>query len=568
MLKASSEFSNTVRAGDPTVRLREVWFLLSDDERFSFIESNIKIENAKGSTIPLVLTQFQRMWLHNGPLFNNFATMTIFNNRICLKCRNIGASYLLIALEAVLTCWIYGKVFIPFISATEPQSKDLIGYCVKVIENCSFKIPLMGEVKDQTSMLIKFANGSKIRAFAGGNPAGIRGPRSIMVYLDEFSFIPNQQEILSASEYFLAEGGCLSVLSTPFGKNNMFWKIWADRINYKDWIRVCVSLFTDMRGFDVEVSLKRQILEHGFILSCPWLNIDFLEKKRQQDAPNGYMNFLQEMCAVPFEEASGAISSGVLDANSMDSYYCEGRINKEQVFVMGADFGANRNVTAVCVFKCKDGRFIVCYTTTIRGAFPSQKRAMLELVKRFRPNIFVGDSTGMGGKAWMDTLSEEIDDQMVIVPLNYSKKDLALADGQLDLNNKNYMVETTIRLMSEGLIITPKNHRDLRDELLGMQKIVYEKTIKYSGKEGLVGRDDLAFAFLEGGFMYSRIYSMGNDDHIGVVDSGMTLSRGYKPDTRKPKITSGNYEGGSVSMGGSEGLKHKRTFGGKYDHLI
>jgi hypothetical protein len=984
MLKASSEFNNTVRVSDPTVRLREIWFMLSVDERFSFIESNIKIENSKGSTIPLVLTEFQRKWFHTGPLFSDFTEINVFNNRICLKCRNIGASYLLIALEAVLTCWIYGKVFIPFISATEPQSKDLIVYCKKVIENCSFKIPLDGSLKDQSSMLIKFANGSKIRAFQAGNPAGLRGPRALCVYCfpgdqeiltdvgsvkirdvvekgigkyvlsmdkdnniswkrilnrvknpsrgvvtvsgdfgnfrctsdhpimteshskvmaksslneniyilntnscdvnektfkstsknefsgdpiiirddngrrgdisghnktskllssfhlssgqkilygletscisslgvdsssgnigiyrkkeytsdvypetsgihpllptsyeqeksftkmdsredvssgmgsvlhggrfqveegssdviyprfyqgvgdsnirifeyklgdfecdsigqtgegglynpsfirsseifrddksshasrfslqdftqyvhnmqeevlsrewnpdmfremsfetreekeygitenkdseiqmsnmwknvssypskkrfiktsssknmqyemckgmeedsqerlpeeevynievednhnvflktskdkyacvwqcDEFAFAPNPQEILSAAEYFIAQGGQLNILSTPWGKNNVYWKIWTDRINYKDWIRVCVSLFTDMRGFDVEISLKRQILEHGFILSCPWLNIDFLEKKRQQDAPNGYMNFLQEMCAVPFEEASGAISSGVLDANQMDSYYCEGRINKEQVFVMGADFGADRNVTAVCVFECKDGRFIVCYTTTIRGPFPSQKRAMLELVKRFRPNVFVGDSTGMGGKAWMDTLEEEIDDKMVIVPLNYSKKDLALADGNLDLNNKNYMVETVVRLMSEGLIITPKNHRDLREELLGMQKIVYEKTIKYSGKDGLVGRDDLAFAFLEGGFMYSRIFSLGDDDHIGVVDSGMKLSHSYKPDTRRPKISSGSFEGGSASLGVNN--SNRSVFNNKYNHLI
>jgi len=104
----------------------EAWFLLSDQSKLDFIEKSVLIHDSKGNTFPLQLADFQKEWLIAGPLFTDFRILKKFTNRITLKCRNVGASYVMIALEAVLTCYVYPKITIPFIAPTEQQTKVLI----------------------------------------------------------------------------------------------------------------------------------------------------------------------------------------------------------------------------------------------------------------------------------------------------------------------------------------------------------------------------------------------------------------------------------------------------------
>ena len=547
----SKKFAD-IKAIEAGKNFKDLWFSMSVDMRISFIEKNIRIETAKGSVIPLILTDFQKRWLLDGPLFNDYTQMTKYWNRIALKCRNVGASYVMIGVESVLSCWIYPNIFIPFVASKEDQAINLIKMCKKVVKDCRFSIPLNEDLKYQPAGTLKFKNGSHIDAFAGGNPEGIRGGRAICVVIDEMSFCKKQQEILSAVEYFCLEGGSISILSTPWGKNNLFWKIWADRENYPTWHRHLVSLFEDMKGFDVSIPLQTQISQGNFKLSAPWLNIDTLEKKRQEDAAFDYVNFMQETCGVPMEEVSTAISEEVLDTNKMEYYYVDecpmvdGRRDPKRQFVMSADFGAEANMTAVVVFEVKDGRFIVCYTEAFRGAFPDQARKMGNLVKRFAPTYLITDSTGMGGKNW-ETYLSEIETETTIIGVNYSKKDHA-EEGGLDLSNKIFMFQLTIRLLSEGSIVVPKNFKDLREEILGVEKIVYEKTIKYSGKGGLVGSDDLAMAFCQGSLLYGKIYTI--DDKETSVGATPQFSE-VKQNSRKDKPVIRKTEFYEVSSGGS-----------------
>jgi hypothetical protein len=459
--------------------------------------------------------------------------MTVFYNRICLKIRNVGASMVMIAAEAVLTCWLYPNIFIPFVSATETQANDLIGHCKNVIKFCGFEIDLNGPLENQTKTTVLFANGSTIRSFAGGNPQGIRGPRAMVAYLDEFAFVSYPQEVLSAVEYFLSEGGQLNVLSTPFGKQNRFWQIYADRENYSGWHRHYVSLFTDMNNFDVRKNLIDQMSKNKLVMTCPWLNLQFLEDKRASDAPFGYVNFLQESCGVAVDEVTAVITETLLDTNSMESYYMEcrplmddGRKNMDRIFIMSIDFGADNNNTAIVLFEAKDGRLVVCYTETFRGDFMEQVGKVRNIFLRFEPTYTIGDETGMGGKSWISLLSAEAKDG-AIIGVNYSKKDIAAEYG-VDMNNKNFFITTMIRLIGEGMIVTPKNHRRLREEILGLQKIVYEKTVKYSGKNGPAGGDDLAMAYMQASLLFNRIYEFGEGESNSFADSNIGLSKANK----------------------------------------
>ena len=384
---------------------------------------------------------------------------------------------------------------------------------------------MIGGLENQSVSRLKFANGSTIRSFASGRPETVRGPRALISYMDEFSFVRNAQSIMSAVEYFHIEGGQMNVLSTVWGRNNLFWKVWDDREVFSAWDRHYVGLFTDMTNFDVKVSLVDQISKYKLKLNAPWQNIDKLEKKRWEDSPNAYSNFLQETAGVPFDEATSAISQELLDTFTMDYALVEerppGDDGKDKIYIISADFGSERNVTALIVFEAIDGRMVVVNTVTLIGNIDEQMTRIVDVFDRYNPKFFLGDGTGMGGKAFTDILSNRMGEG-VVISINYSKKDLAMNAG-VDMNNKNFFVTKMIKLMSQGNIIVPKNHKRLREEILSVEKIVYEKSVKYSGKNGLVGSDDMAMAFLQGSVIFEQIFGEYGESG-GFADAGKSLS--------------------------------------------
>lgn len=523
--------------------VRDIWFQLTADEKFEFIQSNIRLVTAKGLIVDLQLADFQKKWLLDGPLFNDFSNMKSFHNRISIKCRNVGASYVMISMEAALAGWLYGGVHIPFIAQREQQTKDLIKSVKKVIEFCRFEIPLKGGLTGQTEFTIRFKNGTTIQAYPGNNPSGLRGPRALCVYIDEFAHVQRQQEVMSAAEYFILEGGQLSLLSTPWGKQNLYWKILTDRKTFSAWRRHYVQLFKNPEVFDLKSPIPEQIEKNGLIPNIPWLDIEYIEKKRREDAPFNFVNFSQEMLGMPVDEVTAAIPEEVLNTNTMEYYSIEkrpvdneGKWIGDQMFVISGDFGAERNMTALTVFEAKEGRFIVCNTLLLRGNFVEQKDAVIDYVRGFSPKIFIGDATGMGGQAWMNTLQEALGNEGMVIGINYSKRDFSERAG-VSMSNKEYMVNHMVKLLTQGLVIVPFNFGDLRDEILGVQKVVYENSIKYTGKIGPVGRDDMAMSFLQASVIYDQIYNLDGGDVMSIAD-GDVFDR---PDVGKPTLKSAKY---------------------------
>jgi len=549
--------------------IHDFWFNMTEDQRFEFIEINFKIKTGKGVVIPLRLAEFQRKWFLDGPLFNDFRKMTSFWNRICLKPRGIGASYILSGIEAVITAWVYPKIKIPIVAGREEQATDLVGYCKDVLELCEFIIPLTGALKDQSSMLVKFANGSTIKSYPGGNPEGVRGPRSPYVIIDEAAYLKYPQEILNAVGYFVSEGGMISMLSTIRGKNNLFWKYWDERENFKNWHRHYVPLFTDMSRFDISKSLIYQRDTYGLVLSAPWLSIEVLEAKRVDDVAYNYANFSEEVLGIPVQEVSSAFPDQLVNMLKSEFYEYNERPNatemdKERTFVIGIDFGATKNVTACVVVEAVDGLFKVCHTETYLGNIVDQITSIKDLVFRFAPKFVVGDATGMGGQSFIDILSEILGEG-VVIPVNYSKKDFGLEFG-IDMINKNFMVNSATKLFADGRLCIPNNHLRLRKELLAIEKIVYEKSVKFSGKEGVEKSDDLAFAFLQACLMYNRIYSMDSAEKSVFADTGHRLTRSGFLEKPKSVTVSKSIEAGGAND--NKTYRKEHGYGSKWSSYI
>lgn len=100
------------------------------------------------------------------------------------------------------------------------QSKRIIAR----IAAFAHKLPA-GIVLKPQKIMIQFANGSTIEAFPN-NPETIRGPTLHVVYVDEFNFIANDQDIFDAILYTLGTtNGKFVCSSTPWHTDSLFYKI-------------------------------------------------------------------------------------------------------------------------------------------------------------------------------------------------------------------------------------------------------------------------------------------------------------------------------------------------------
>jgi hypothetical protein len=141
--------------------------------------------------------------------------------RIVLKARQAGISSALVA-EALDGGMQRAGSLALFISRAETQAKELIQYGHEfAAENPA--IPIVGNAETH----IKLANKSRLLSLTAKPDAG-RGFAADRVYLDEFAFAAYDGLIFKAVRPTLSRpGGSITVISTPNGRANMFYRIWA-----------------------------------------------------------------------------------------------------------------------------------------------------------------------------------------------------------------------------------------------------------------------------------------------------------------------------------------------------
>jgi len=105
--------------------------------------------------------------------------------------------------------------------------------------------------------LIRFSNGSIIEAFPN-NLETIRGPSLNCIFIDEFNFVNNDQELYDAILFTLSTtNGKLICTSTPWHTDSIFWKIFNHK-DYTDFVRHHV---TWEQAVEPNGPLKRNILD-------------------------------------------------------------------------------------------------------------------------------------------------------------------------------------------------------------------------------------------------------------------------------------------------------------------
>ena len=151
------------------------------------------------------------------------------------KSRQTGISTV-IAMDALTNCMFKENFLHLVISRNEITTREIIGYCYDLLYSMPEPLVKFYVLKTESKTEFQFANGSRLICLANSSGAG-RGFAANAVDLDEFAFVneaekDRDKQILSSVGPAISRGGKLRIISTPFGKQGEYWRIWSNPTNF------------------------------------------------------------------------------------------------------------------------------------------------------------------------------------------------------------------------------------------------------------------------------------------------------------------------------------------------
>jgi hypothetical protein len=162
--------------------------------------------------------------------------------RLVLKARQVGMSNA-IAIEALYRALTMSDRQVLMVSRNGLLAQQLVTYCRHALGGLKHQPDV---VQENLSTLV-FGNGSRILSLPASPSAG-RGFPASDLYLDEFAFALYAQMIYESTVPALAPDGTLTVLSTPNGRANLYFRLWSG-LEGGDWSRHTIH-WTDCPRYD------------------------------------------------------------------------------------------------------------------------------------------------------------------------------------------------------------------------------------------------------------------------------------------------------------------------------
>lgn len=171
--------------------------------------------------------------------------------RLVLKARQTGLS-LTIALEALYFAIHQPPFLALFISRSQDLAQQLITYCQHALSG----LRTLPRLERESLSELKFENQSRILALPA-NPGAGRGFPASALYLDEFAWCQYAQQIYDGAVPAVAPGGQVTVLSTPQGRANLYFRLW-EGLEGGQWARHQVHWSDCPRYDEAWAEAKRQ----------------------------------------------------------------------------------------------------------------------------------------------------------------------------------------------------------------------------------------------------------------------------------------------------------------------
>ena len=184
--------------------------------------------------------------------------------RLILKARQTGISNV-VAIEALHKAITRPDSTELFVSRNQDAASGLIRYCQHTLNGLRSAPPTVRENQSE----LEFANGSRIVSLPSSPSTG-RSFAATDAYLDEFAFATYGDLIYESVIGTISTGGRLTVLSTPNGRANLFFRLWSG-LEGGEWSRHAIR-WSDCPRYDeawsarMRASMTRQAFAQEFDL--------------------------------------------------------------------------------------------------------------------------------------------------------------------------------------------------------------------------------------------------------------------------------------------------------------
>lgn len=147
--------------------------------------------------------------------------------RLVVKARQIGFSQTF-ALEALYRILTQAEQTILLVSRSQDLAVNLLRYCYLTYNNLK-EAPALQKANEGE---MGFSNGSRIKSIPANRSTG-RGFAATAVYLDEFAYAEYADDIYQSVSPAVAQGGFLTIGSTPNGIGNLFHSLYLSGEGFK-----------------------------------------------------------------------------------------------------------------------------------------------------------------------------------------------------------------------------------------------------------------------------------------------------------------------------------------------
>lgn len=280
--------------------------------------------------------------------------------RIIVKSRQIGFTQIL-AMEAYWKARHAGPRTILCVAQREENAAEFIRYVREQSDP--------DELSRDNELSVRFKNGSRVKAQAATKNPG-RGYPASDVYLDEFAFAPWDTSVWQSIAPSVSTGGTITIFSSPRGRANLFYHIWAGQFGDTDWWR---------RSYSWRV-----------LWDDPWA-----EARRRSMTREGF--------AEEYEAADGFLSTGgvLLDSKDVEACFvegCESGPRPGRLYRLYCDpAGSGKDATVLQVWDVTARPYTLVHQDRwIIARFARLYNRAARLAQTYGCNVLRVDRTGLG----------------------------------------------------------------------------------------------------------------------------------------------------------------------------
>lgn len=358
------------------------------------------------------------------------------------------------------------------ISNSQRQSRIVMAYVSKFVESFKYLKEFRGlkfEIDQSIEKKFPAAFGGASIFSLPPNPETIRGFNGD-IFLDEFALYKNDKRVYEAIFPSITRGYDLSISSTCFGMQNLFYDIFSDEIRFKDYVRKSLTIYDaiarGLTGIDIE------LLKNNFDLDS-W---------RQE--------FLTEF----IDESTSYFPYALLRELFDDFEEVE---IKGRCFI-GIDVGRSHDRTAVLIIRQVGNLFYLTRKEVLANMkFPQQIQIISQIFYEEQPSRVLVDR-GLIGMQLAETLADKY----------------PFVEGVNFVNTFIAEIVTNAKKIFEQKNFKMNEDKDLISEIHSINKNVSESNlVSFKSKRDAKGHSDSAWALL------LALYCTKEEEAVGESDS-------------------------------------------------